>query len=132
MSMSKHNTCFPIGNLRIEPPTPPRQLSLQRMMQLHERAIDSGKVCALVLLDLSSAFDTVDHDTLLHIMNQRFGVDGLALAWFGSCLADRTQVFHYDTQRSGPHTVNCSVPQGSILGPKEFIAFTEELTTHRR
>ena len=64
------------------------------------RAIDSGEVCALVLLDLSSAFDTVDHDTLLHIMNQRFGVDGLALAWFGSYLADRTQVFHYDTQRS--------------------------------
>lgn len=61
------------------------------------RAIDSGEVCALVLLDLSSAFDTVDHDTLLHIMNQRFGVDGLALAWFGSYLADRTQVFHYDT-----------------------------------
>ena len=58
------------------------------------RAIDSGEVCALVLLDLSSAFDTVDHDTLLHVMNQRFGVDGPALRWFVSYLADRTQVFH--------------------------------------
>jgi Reverse transcriptase (RNA-dependent DNA polymerase) len=92
------------------------------------RAIDSGEVCALVLLDLSPAFDTVYHNTLLHVMNQRFGVDGPTLAWFGSYLADRTQVFHYGTQRSGPHTVSCSVPQGSVLGPKEFIAYTEELT----
>jgi Reverse transcriptase (RNA-dependent DNA polymerase) len=85
-------------------------------------------VCALVLLDLSSAFDTVDHDTLLHVMIQWFGVDGPALAWFGSYLADRTQVFHYNTLPSGPHTVNCSVPQRSVLGPQEFIAYTEELT----
>jgi len=91
------------------------------------RAIDSGDVCALVLLDLSSAFDTVDHDTLLHVLNQRFGVDGTALAWFDSYLCDRTQSFHYNTQRSGPYSVDCSVPQGSVLGPKEFIAYTEEL-----
>ena len=61
-------------------------------------------------------------------MNQRFGVDGLALAWFGSYIADQTQVFHYVTQRSGPNIVNCSMPQGSVLGPKEFIVYTEELT----
>jgi hypothetical protein len=48
------------------------------------RAIDSGEVCALVLLDLSSAFDTVDHETLLRVLTHRFGVNGPALAWFGS------------------------------------------------
>jgi len=80
-----------------------------------------------VLLDLSSAFDFVDHDTLLHVLNQRFGVDGQAITWFGSYLSNRTQAFHYNTQRSGPYTVDCSVPQGSVLGPKEFIAYTEEL-----
>jgi hypothetical protein len=80
-----------------------------------------------VLLDLSSAFDTVDHETLLHVLNQRFGIDGPALTWFGSYFSDRTQAFQYDTQRSGPYTVDCSVPQGSVLGPKEFIAYTEEL-----
>jgi retron-type reverse transcriptase len=43
------------------------------------RAIDSGEVCALVLFDLSSAFDTVDHETLLRVLTQRFGINDLAL-----------------------------------------------------
>jgi hypothetical protein len=80
------------------------------------RAIDSGDVCALVLLDLSSTFNTMDHDTLLHILNQRFGVDGPALTWFDSYLSDRTQAFHHNTQQSGTYTADCSMPQGSVLG----------------
>ena len=43
------------------------------------RAIDSGEVCALVLLDLSVAFDTVDHETLQRVLTQRFGISDLAL-----------------------------------------------------
>ena len=91
------------------------------------RTIDTGDVCALVLLDLSSAFDTVDHETLMHVLRRRFGIEGPALTWFGSYLCDRTQAFYYNTQQSGPYRVDCSVPQGSVLGPKEFIAYTEEL-----
>ena len=91
------------------------------------RAIDSGDVCALVLLDLSSAFDTVDHETLMQVLQRRFGVEGPALTWFGSYLCDRTQAFCHNTQRSGPYRVDCNVSQGSVLGPKEFIAYTEEL-----
>ena len=91
------------------------------------RTIDSGDVCALVLLDLSSAFDTVDHETLMHVLPQRFGVEGPALTWFGSYLCDRTQAFYHNTQQSGSYRVDCSVPQGSVLGPKEFIAYTGEL-----
>ena len=45
----------------------------------------------LVLLDLSAAFDTVRHDILLNGVKSRFGVDGKALGWFASYLADRTQ-----------------------------------------
>jgi len=56
-------------------------------------AADEGKVTALVLLDLSSAFDTVDHTTLLNVLERRVLVEGSALAWFQSYLHDRSQVF---------------------------------------
>lgn len=91
------------------------------------RAIDGGNICALVLLDLSSAFDTVDHNTLLNVLNRRFGIKELTLDWFKSYLEDRTQTFHVGQHESGPHSVSCSVPQGSVLGPKEFVAYTEQI-----
>jgi len=50
------------------------------------RAADADQVTALVLLDLSSAFDTVDHDLLLPVPKRRFGIDGVALLWFQSYL----------------------------------------------
>ena len=53
-------------------------------------AADADHVIALVLLDLSSAFDTVHHDILLSVLERIFGVDGIALRWFRSCLEDRT------------------------------------------
>jgi hypothetical protein len=86
-----------------------------------------GNICALVLLDLSSAFDTVDHNTLLNVLNRRFGIQEHTLDWFKSYLDDRTQTFHVGEHESGPHSVSCSVPQGSVLGPKEFIAYTEQI-----
>ena len=52
--------------------------------------MEAQKVTLLVLLDLSAAFDTVRHDTLLNRLKSRFGVDGKALEWFASYLADRT------------------------------------------
>lgn len=91
------------------------------------RNIDSGGVSVLVLLDLSAAFDTVDHDILLELLGQRFGVEGAALDWFDSYLTDRTQSVQHCAQQSGPHRVDCSVPQGSVLGPQEFIAYTDDL-----
>ena len=56
----------------------------------------SGKVSVLVLLDLSSAFDTVDHNSLLAVLEQCFGVTGLALDWYRSYLSDRLKVFKSD------------------------------------
>ena len=50
---------------------------------------DKGHVSVLVLLDLSSAFDTVDHQTLLSFLDRRFRVQGGALNWFRSYLSDR-------------------------------------------
>jgi len=57
--------------------------------------IDQGHVVGLVLLDLSSTFDTVDHSTLLSVLHIRFSVTGQSLAWFHSYLTDRAQVFYH-------------------------------------
>ena len=90
------------------------------------RAIDDGKVSLMVLLDLSAAFDTVNHDTLIQVLEDPFRVNGAALEWF-KYLTDRTQTFQVGSETSGTHHVTCGVPQGSVLGPKEFIAYTEDI-----
>ena len=89
------------------------------------RAVDSGQLVQLVLLDLSSAFDTVDHDYLLTIQRNRFTVEGRAMDWFQSYLSERTQTSA--DSHSNPIAVNCSVPQGSVLGPIQFISYTEDV-----
>jgi len=84
-------------------------------------------VTALVLLDLSSAFDTVDHSTLLTVLDRCFGVRESAMDWFLSYLSDRTQTCANGVM-SEPIAVTCSVPQGSVLGPVLFISYTKDVT----
>ena len=91
------------------------------------RAIDKGYVTALVLLDLSAAFDTVNHELLIEVLKKRFAIDGVALNWFKSYLDDRTQTFMFGNVESVLYAVNSSVPQGSVLGPLEFVAYTEDV-----
>ena len=90
-------------------------------------ATDKGHVSVLVLLDLSFAFDTVDHHTLLSVLDQRFRVQGKALNWFRSYLSDRRQSLHHSGEASANCPVNCSVPQGSLLSPIEFISYIEDV-----
>ena len=92
------------------------------------RAVDREQVVPIVLLDLSSAFDTVDHDCLLSVLQRRVSVNGDAMTWFRSYLADRTRTFVAGKDHYGPLSVNCSVPQGSVLGPIKFIAYTEDVS----
>jgi len=91
------------------------------------RSIDNGQVSLLMLPDLSAAFDTVDHQILLSILHERFAVADTALSWFSSYLADCTQQFTYAVSCTPSFTVDCSVPQGSVLGPLEFIVYTEDI-----
>ena len=92
------------------------------------RAIDRGGVTALVLLDLSAAFDTVDHSTLLDALHRRFAVESIIpLLFFNSYLSCRSQSFLVDGVQSKSIGVHCGVPQGSVLGPQEFISYTEDV-----
>ena len=91
------------------------------------RGIDEQKVCMLVLLDLSAAFDTVDHEILLSRLENRFGITGTALAWYKSYLSGRSQQVSVNGVLSEPQTLMYGVPQGSILGPQKFVKYTVPL-----
>jgi len=80
------------------------------------------------MLDLSAAFDTVDHSILLSVLERRFGICDTTLSWFRSYLSDRTQTFHMNGTSSDQLPVSCSVPQGSSAGPVEFIAYMEDVS----
>ncbi len=88
------------------------------------RAIDGRQATILLLLDLSAAFDTVDHDLLLDILNAYLGIDGKALAWFRSYLSGRYQSVCISGVQSERKELLCGVPQGSVLGPLLFTVYT--------
>ena len=78
-------------------------------------------VTLFVLLNLSAAFDTIDHGILLERLRSAFGVRDTALYWFASYLSGRTQQVSIDGTLSTKFDyLECGVPQGSCLGPLLF------------
>ena len=82
---------------------------------------------ALVLLDLSTAFDTIDHDTLLSRLSARFAFAGSALKWFRSYPQDRFQQVKIGSSLSNLFELKFGIPQGSVLGPLLFSLYTTPL-----
>ena len=89
-------------------------------------SIDEAGGVILVLLDLSAAFDTIDHNILLNRMFS-LGVRGSALEWFKSYLSNRKQSVIIDGSRSIESNLSFGVPQGSVLGPILFTVYTTPL-----
>ena len=96
--------------------------------------MDNGKVTALTLLDLSAAFDTIDHATLLERLHGHFGISGTVLQWFKSYITNRQQRVHIDGSLSCPQDLHFGVPHWSVLDPFLFCLYTTSIskiiTTH--
>ena len=84
------------------------------------KALDTGECVILLLIDLSAAFDTVDHDRLLEILYQEIGLRGVCLMWFKSYLSNRRQAVKVNGKMSEYLETKYGVPQGSVLGPILF------------
>jgi hypothetical protein len=76
------------------------------------------------MLDLSAAFDTIDHTTLLDCLHSWFGFSGTVLNWFLSYLTDRSQMVKINDFLSEGINILFGVPQGSVLGPILFSLYT--------
>ncbi|KAL5272394.1 hypothetical protein ACHWQZ_G000556 [Mnemiopsis leidyi] len=88
---------------------------------------DSKNKVVHLLLDLSAAFDTVNHNILISKLKNEFGLKGEVLDWFKSYLADRSFTVSINGKLSSKCFLKVGVPQGSILGPILFILYTKEL-----
>ena len=89
-------------------------------------ALDEGKHCAALFIDLSKAFDTVDHDILLSNLSF-IGLGPDACRWFSNYLMDRTQAVMVDGVKSEPLALLKGVPQGSIIGPLLFSLYINNI-----
>ena len=90
-------------------------------------AVDSVQLALLSLLDMSAAFDTVDHDILLQRLDGTYGIRGEVLKWFSAYLSGRAQAVHINGTSSPEIPLKYGVPQGSVLGSILFVLYTDEL-----
>ena len=96
------------------------KIALIRVVNDVKISTDNHEVSILVLLDLSAAFDTVDHEILLQRLEHCLGLKGTVLHWFSSYLTGRSfsvSIGNYESDEVG---ISYGVPQGSILGPLLF------------
>ena len=91
-------------------------------------ALDAGSSAILLMLDLSAAFDTIDHDILLSRLCNVYGITGDALDWFRSYVTGRIQRVVIEDSVSVDQELDFGVPQGSVLGPRIYCMYTKPVS----
>ena len=99
------------------------ETALLTLLNKARLSADQGESTLLVSLDLSAAFDTIDHSILLVQFRSMYGVDGSALMWLESYLSPRVQYVKFGQDVSPTAQLKTGVPQGSVLGPILFTSF---------
>ena len=103
------------------------ETALLRLVSDTLNGMEHKEVSALIALDLSAAFDTVDHDILLKVLKSQYGLRGTAIEWIDSYLRPRSCRVSVDSAISDPRPLGCSVPQGSCLGPWLYLTYAGTL-----
>ena len=103
------------------------ETALLRTTDAVYRAADRSEATLIVALDISTAFDTINHIILLNRLNNSFGVDGNVLSLISPYLAMRSQTVRVGSASSVPSNCSCGVPQGSVLGPIHFTVYDTQL-----
>ena len=90
-------------------------------------SVDKGQISLLDLLDVSAAFNTVDHSILFDRLSISFGLTGSAFDWMQSFIVDRTQTVYYCGSVSRCAVVRSGAAQGSVLGPLLYVLYTTDI-----
>ena len=113
--ISKKTTSATPFSQPIEQDTALRPISLRIVNDILS-ALDNDNISVLLLLELSAAFDTIDHRILLSRLNSVLGIQSTAFQWFQSYLSDRYHSTSVNNSSSSPSRPMYGVPQGSVLG----------------
>jgi len=107
--------------------TPHRWLFLKVAWDIWD-AMDSGKVTMMGLLDLSAAFDMVNHKILLRRLHISYGIGGSVLGWLKAFVTNWQQTVAFNGLTAPTSNFTYGVPQGSLLGPLLFITYTADVS----
>ena len=101
--------------------------ALELIDRIH-KSMDNGQIPVSIFLDLSKAFDTLNHTILLSKL-KHYGIKNKAFQWFNSYLSNRHQYVEFEGARSETLGLEMGVPQGSIFGPLLFIIYVNDMHT---